>query len=77
MVHHFRYGLLSHIVSGRVIDRGGMMIRCYSCGMLQWVCNAKHFWVPIFEGMLWGMLIAIPGGILYFWIDRLYGGIFH
>lgn len=34
------------------------MAECGNCGMPEWFCDAKHFWVPVFKGIATGFLIG-------------------
>lgn len=35
-----------------------MTNECWSCGKAQWLCDMKHFWRPIFEGLFIGLAIG-------------------
>jgi len=49
-------------------DKWNSQIFCWSCGQPEWFCNARHFWVPIFQGILIGTLIGGSIGAILAWI---------
>ena len=38
---------------------------CFSCGMPQWVCEAKHFWGPILKGLFMAVIVGVIIGFLF------------
>lgn len=35
---------------------------CWSCGRREIFCNARHFFIPIFEGLAYGLFVGCATG---------------
>jgi len=46
--------------------------KCFSCGKYQWYCDAKHFWLPIIQGLLWAVILAMPLAFLMYGLSHLW-----
>jgi hypothetical protein len=42
-----------------------MRIRCWHCDNYEWLCDAKHFWKPIIEGLFLALVVGVMIGFLF------------
>lgn len=48
-----------------------MSVLCWRCGQPEWFCDMKHFWAPILVGLVWGICIGVPIGLLWYMFIRV------
>ena len=49
------------------------MIRCWHCGQYEWFCNARHFWLPVLQGLAWGVAGGTLAGTVFFGLMKVIG----
>jgi hypothetical protein len=45
---------------------------CWHCGRTVWLCDARHFWGPIFQGAAYGLLAGGALGVVLVVAERLF-----